>query len=471
MSAIELKNVTFSYDGEHTVLNHVDFAAEYGEFTLLAGASGSGKSTVLSFISGIIPGITPGDLRGDVCIGGASILGAAMSDICRRVGIVLQNPEAQIVHRLVEDEIAFGLENLGFSEDVMTRQIDTVCRMMELDKAWQTRTLSGGQKQRLMTAATLAMGQKVLILDEPLANLDQDGAQALMALMKSLAENGYAVVIVEHRLDVVLPYADALWSVEGGTLKRETEKAAYLSRQTRRIADTLPPWQETTPLLELRHVAFHAGGREILKDITFTIPQGVRMAILGENGCGKTTLLRLITRLSQPTGGTIVQHLDGRFDSTRRIHKDWFKAVGVVYQNPSYQLILPTVRQEIAFGAASEAYADEIMEQFSISHLAERHPQSLSEGQKRRVTIAAIAATRPRLLILDEPTVGQDYRGLEEQVQLLNELHRQTGCTMLTVTHDMRCAEALSDRAVLIENGTIAREGGKELVREWFGIA
>ncbi len=470
MRAVALQDVCFSYDGQNQVLKHISFTAEHGEITLLAGPSGCGKSTLLAILSGIIPNITPGTLTGEVSIDGASILGRGTDEICRQVGIVLQNPEAQIVHKRVEDEIAFGLENLGLAEDRIARQIETVCKLMDLDTDWQTRTLSGGQKQRLMTASTLAMGQKILVLDEPLANLDQTGGRELMELLRDLAGHGYAVIVVEHRLDLVLPYADALWAMENGTVHRVAETEAYLRTQTRKIGDTLPPFTPGDDLFTLEHISYRVGERDILQDVTFSVPRGARMVILGENGCGKTTLLRLIARLNRPTGGKLTQHLEPGFDRRSRPDRAWFRAVGVVYQNPNYQLFMPTVRQEVAFGAVSQDYADEILEQFSIAHLADRHPQSLSEGQKRRVSIAAIAATKPKALLLDEPTVGQDYRGLKEQVELLNELHRQSGCTMLTVTHDVRCAEALCDRAVLIADGVVQRQGGKELVRAYFGV-
>ncbi len=469
MSAVELRDVCFSYDGQTQVLEHIFFTAEHGQITLLAGPSGCGKSTLLSILSGIIPHITPGHLSGEAAIDGESILDRGTEEICRRVGIVLQDPEAQIVYQQVEDEIAFGLENMGLPEEKIARQIDTVCDLMGLCRDWKTRTLSGGQKQRLMVAATLAMGQKILILDEPLANLDQTGGRELMELLRDLAGHGYAVIVVEHRLDMVLPYADVLWSMEHGCVHRIEEKEAYLRARTQKIADTLPPFSPENDLFSLEHVSYQVGGREILKDVTFSVPRGARMVILGENGCGKTTLLRLIARLDRPTGGSIRQALDPRFDRRRKPDKAWFRSVGVVYQNPNYQLFMPTVRQEVAFGAVSAAYADEMLARFSITHLADRHPQSLSEGQKRRVSIASIAASQPKVLLLDEPTVGQDYRGLREQVELLNELHRQTGCTMLTVTHDVRCAEALCDRAVLIAEGTARQQGGKELVRAYFG--
>lgn len=189
---------------------------------------------------------------------------------------------------------------------------------------------------------------------------------------------------------------------------------------------------------------------------------------MGENGCGKTTFLRLLARLYKPSRGDILQSIDSKLGQKPKGGKEWFKKVGVVYQNPNYQLFMPTVQQEIEFGAESQEYAKEIMEQFGITHLAERHPQSLSEGQKRRVSIAAVVAARPEVLLLDEPTVGQDYAGLSDMIHILNRIHEQSGNTMITITHDMRCAEALCDYAVLIKDGVIDRVGGKELVHQYF---
>ena len=468
MNAIDLRQVSFSYDGMTKILENTDFTAEYGEVTLLSGHSGEGKSTLMYIVSGIIPNVNYGELSGEVLVGGESIKGRKMGDICRKVGVVLQNADEQIIQKIVEDEIAFGCENLAFPPEKIQKQIDIVCNLLKLDKSWKCRTLSGGQKQRLITASTLAMGQKIIILDEPLANLDKDGAAMLMGTLRSLAQAGYCVVVIEHRLDMVLPFVDTVWHIGDRTVKRIEDKAAYLQAQMAKIGDSCPIYAVQSSLFELKSVKFSVKDREILKDISLEIPKGGRTVFLGENGCGKTTLMRLIARLYKPTGGNITQYIDEKFKQKPKGSKAWYKKVGVVYQNPDYQLFMPTVRQEISFGAKSEEYAAEIAELFGVKHLWEHHPQSLSEGQKRRVSIAAVAACEPEVLLLDEPTVGQDYDGLCQMVEILNKLHEQTGNTMITITHDVRCAEALCDRAYLIADGVVQRSGGKELVREYF---
>ncbi len=468
MNAIELKNVSFSYDGKTKILENVDFTAEYGEVTLLSGLSGEGKSTLMYIIGGIIPNVRCGEMSGEVFVDGEKTNGKKLGYICRKAGVVLQNADEQIVHKIVEDEIAFGCENLAFSPERIQKQIDIVCKLMKLDPGHKCRTLSGGQKQRLITASTLAMGQKIVILDEPLANLDKDGAAMLMSTLRALAKAGYCVIVIEHRLDMVLPFVDTVWHIGGLTVKKVENKREYLLRQTAKIEDDCPAYVMREPMFELKDVKFSVRERSILSGVTVDIPGGGRTVLLGENGSGKTTLMRLIAKLNKPTGGTILQHMDPAFDRKRRGNKEWFKKVGVVYQNPDYQLFMPTVGREISFGAKSVGRAEEIAKLFGVEHLWDRHPQSLSEGQKRRVSIAAVVSCEPEVLLLDEPTVGQDYDGLKAMTEILNRLHRESGNTMITVTHDVRCAEALCDRAFVLENGVVTKSGGKELIGEYF---
>ncbi|MBQ9511545.1 MAG: ABC transporter ATP-binding protein [Clostridia bacterium] len=215
-------------------------------------------------------------------------------------------------------------------------------------------------------------------------------------------------------------------------------------------------------MITLDRVGFTAGKRQILKSVSLDIKKGERTLLIGENGCGKTTLLRLIAGLNRPSSGKIT------YSKIKFNRKNRYKKIGVVYQNPDYMLFMPTVRQEIAYNAVSTDYAEELIELFGLSKIAERHPQSLSEGQKRRVSIAAVLASDPEILLLDEPTVGQDYDGLKEMVEILNGIHEKSGNTMITVTHDVRCAGALCDKAAIIRNGIVAETGGREIAIKFF---
>lgn len=459
--AIELKNYSFSYNGGQEILKNCSFSLKYGEFALLSGVSGEGKSTLASAITGIIPHSINGESDGEILIDEEPIADLRITDIARKVGYVIQNPDSQIFHSKVADEIAFGCENLNMEPAVIADRINYVCSLLDLDPDAPTKTLSGGQKQRLMVACILAMGQKILLLDEPLANLDLAGSNLLLKILKNLCAKGYAVLLIEHRLDVVTPHVDRVFILEHGVVK-ESEKQALSNEYFRRLHANPSTVSANNTLVTLNNLTYSVKETKILKQVSFSVQKGERIVILGENGSGKTTLLRQIAGLIKPTSGSI----DTRF-KVKRGSRDWFRAVGYIYQDPSYQLFMPSVREEIAYGAEPD-WADRCLDMFELKELSERHPHSLSEGQQRRLSIAAGSATTPQLLLLDEPTVGQDFGHLDSLVQNLNLLHSETGNTMITITHDYRCAEALADRVIWIKDGVIFNEGDKSLIEEYF---
>lgn len=451
-TAISVRDVSFAYDAApENTLENVSFDISYGEFVLLCGMSGEGKSTLLSIISGVIPNINHGKLSGSVFIDGKDVTALKISERARLVGSVLQNADEQIVYDCAKDEIAFGLENLNTPNEEITRRIAACCELMQVDKNAGTRNMSGGQKQRLITASTLAMGQRIIILDEPLANLDNRGAHILLSALRELSKSGYAVLLVEHRFDVIKPYIDKVMTIEN--------KGVRLSEEiSETVVKTLPPVQGRgigEVLIRLKRLSFSAGKRTILDGIDFEVKKGERTVILGDNGCGKTTLLRTVSRLNKPSSGEFIQSIV----RSRRACSEWFSKVGYVYQNPTYQLFMPTLLSEIAFRAKSPEKAQELIDSLGLSGLEKRHPQSLSEGQKRRAGIAAICAGEPEVLILDEPTVGQDFDNLKRIVDTVNKLNRETGCAVVTVTHDKRCIAALCDRAVIMSDGHIVKTG------------
>lgn len=460
--AIRLKEVSFKYDGaKENVLENINLTVEYGETVLLSGVSGEGKSTLLSIINGVIPFVNSGEFSGSVEIDGKDVTKLKISERSKLIGTVLQNADEQIIYDLVNEEIAFGCENLNIASEEIDRRIERFTTLMQIEKNAKTKTLSGGQKQRLITASTLAMEQKIIILDEPLANLDTHTAHILLKALRNLANSGYAVLIVEHRLDVVKNYIDKVMRIENKQLFTSTNINDLNSG-----IKTIPHADGSLPgevLIKGEKLFFAAGNRNIIDGLDIEIRAGERIVLLGENGCGKTTLMRMLARLNKPNDGALSQTIT----KSKKANSKWFSKVGYVYQNPTYQLFMPTLLSEISFKAKSEEMARKMINAFGLSGLEQRHPQSLSEGQKRRASIAAVCASEPTVLFLDEPTVGQDYKNLCKTVETVNKINKNLGTAIVTVTHDKRCAGALADRVLIMENGKISRQGDYRLANEF----
>lgn len=460
--AIRLKEVSFKYDGAaENVFENINLTVEYGETVLLSGVSGEGKSTLLSIINGVIPFVNSGEFSGSVEIDGKDVTKLKISERSKLIGTVLQNADEQIIYDLVNEEIAFGCENLNIASEEIDRRIERFTTLMQIEKNAKTKTLSGGQKQRLITASTLAMEQKIIILDEPLANLDTHTAHILLKALRNLANSGYAVLIVEHRLDVVKNYIDKVMRIENKQLFTSTDINDLNSG-----IKTIPHADGSLPgevLIKGEKLFFAAGDRNIIEGLDIEIRAGERIVLLGENGCGKTTLMRMLARLNKPNDGALSQTIT----KSKKANSKWFSRVGYVYQNPVYQLFMPTLLSEISFKAKSEEIARKMINAFGLSGLEQRHPQSLSEGQKRRASIAAVCASEPTVLFLDEPTVGQDYKNLCKTVETVNKINKNLGTAIVTVTHDKRCAGALADRVLIMENGKISRQGDYRLANEF----
>lgn len=460
--AIKLKEVSFKYDGaKENVLENINLTVEYGETVLLSGISGEGKSTLLSIINGVIPFVNSGEFSGSVEIDGKDVTKLKISERSKLIGTVLQNADEQIIYDLVNEEIAFGCENLNIASEEIDKRVERFTTLMQIEKSAKTKTLSGGQKQRLITASTLAMEQKIIILDEPLANLDTHTAHILLKALRNLANSGYAVLIVEHRLDVVKNYIDKVMRIENKQLFTSTDINDLNSG-----IKTIPHADGPLPgevLIKGEKLLFAAGDRNIIEGLDIEIRAGERIVLLGENGCGKTTLMRMLARLNKPSDGMLSQTIT----KSKKANSKWFSKVGYVYQNPTYQLFMPTLLSEISFKAKSEEMAREMINAFGLSGLEQRHPQSLSEGQKRRASIAAVCASEPTVLFLDEPTVGQDYKNLCKTVETVNKINKNLGTAIVTVTHDKRCAGALADRVLIMENGKISRQGDYRLANEF----
>lgn len=463
---IKVNNLSFKYNEDY-ILKDINISIDEGEFVLLTGGSGEGKSTLIYLLSGIIPNLIYGTVEGEIFIYNENILNQRVNEICKKVGIVLQNADNQIIEKCVEDELAFGGENIGLKPDVIKQKISLISGLFNLDKKAICRKLSGGQKQKLITGSTLLMGQKIIILDEPLANLDEESSIELVRILQALIKKQYTIIVAEHRLDLIMPYVTKLFKVEEKSV-REYKKDEYNKRELSNIIKpNIDKITCKTPLFLFKNVSYCVKEKTILENLNFEINKGEKVLLLGENGIGKTTLMRIIGNLNKYKG-EYVSFLRDNNKILNKPSKAWFKKVGVVYQNPNYQLFMKTVKEEVYFNAYSKEYAQYIISLFELENLLNRHPQSLSEGQKRKLSIAAILAVKPEVLLLDEPTVGQDFNSLKRLVEILNLIHQQTGNTMITITHDKRCAEALSERVLLLKNKNTLVEGDNSLIKTCF---
>ncbi len=450
-------------------LTDITLRIEPGERVLLLGASGAGKSTLLHGLAGVLGGDEEGEARGELRIDGHP---AAASR--GRAGLVLQDPDSQVILARVGDDVAFGCENLGVPrEEIWPRvreALDAVGLDVPLDRP--TKALSGGQKQRLALAGALAMRPGLLLLDEPTANLDPDGvAEVRDAVGRVVDATGATLVVVEHRVEVWLPLVSRVVVIGSGGVVADGSPAEVLGARGAELAEAgvwvpgIPPAAPSPPahapgeaLLSARGLAVErVRGVPVASGIELDVQAGAALAIVGPNGAGKSTLGLTLAGLLPPAGGEVTA-ADVLSAGVGRAPIEWrsrdlLTRIGTVFQDPEHQLLAKTVREELevgprALGLDDEATAsrvDELLERLRLSALARANPYTLSGGEKRRLTVAAALATAPRVLVLDEPTFGQDARTWAELVALLARL-RDDGAAIVTITHDEAVVTALHAR-------------------------
>lgn len=467
MASLVIKDLSLLYpDAKEPTLKDINLSVSGGQLVLLCGRTGIGKTSLLKVLSRLIPEECEGDIRGDVIVNGQSISGMAIVDMAKAIGFVSQDPEAQIFHETVHREMLFGPENLGIPKAEAYRQEAWSLSAWKLDPNQKTLSLSGGQKALLMVSAILAMDRPILILDEPLANLDIANALRLLRLLKTLAKTqGKLILLAEHRTDLVLPFADLSYHLANGHLlpgigEAETQKTLLPIKGFSDFSHA-PVLESATDLsVQYDH-------KPILSDVSLSIHPGETVAILGTNGQGKTTLLNRLSGLVNPNRGkaspirqTIVRK---RFGS-----RAWFSHVAMVFQNPSYELFNDTVQEELCFHVPDKEDALKMGEALGLAPMFGRHPQSLSEGEKRKVTIAAALAKKPDILFLDEPTVGQDHQSLLKILTLLNAVSKERKMATVLVTHDESVALALADSAYLLSDHRLTPLASPKAIADYF---
>lgn len=451
-------------------LRDISLRIEPGERVLLLGASGAGKSTLLHGLAGVLGGDEEGEAAGQLLIDGLPASAAR-----GRAGLVLQDPDSQVILARVGDDVAFGCENLGIPRDEIWRRVDAALDAVGLDVPLDrpTKALSGGQKQRLALAGSLAMRPGLLLLDEPTANLDPAGViEVREAVQRMLQVQRTTLIVVEHRLDVWLPLIDRVIVIgdagSGGGVIADGHPDVVLAAQGERLAQAgvwvpgFPPRHPNPPssapgeaLLSARELGVaRVRGTTVASGIDVDVRAGSALAITGPNGAGKSTLGLTLAGLLPPAAGAVTA-TDALAADAGPHPIDWtsrqlLTRIGMVFQEPEHQLLASTVREELAIGPRSlglseaeiASRGDELLQRLRLDRLAQANPYTLSGGEKRRLTVAAALATRPRVLILDEPTFGQDARTWQELVAMLADL-RDAGTALVTVTHDLDVVAAL----------------------------
>ncbi len=524
-------DVSFAYVGAaRAALRHVNLGVAPGEVVLVTGASGCGKSTLALALCGLIPSRVHGELRGRVMFGSTALSGLKPYEAAQLVGMVFQNPNLQLINQTVQSEVAFGPENLALPQPEIAARVDwclDVTGMNGMRKAAVV-TLSGGQKQRTAIAATLAMRPRVLVLDEPLSDLDPVGAQEVLSTLQRLArDGGTGVIIIEHRVDEVAPWADRVVLMDDGRVVLDqpprvawAERGPWLATGVGipdmvRLAHAVPEafgsalplsveeaaeavrgtWFQTAlataaterrtglgngataatgpaagtgpaigpPVLSWDGVSVQFDGKRAVDDVTLAINEGEWVAMIGANGSGKSTLTGLTVGLGKPSAGVV--RFRGRPVRPGKVFEHAAQ-VALLLQAADDMLFETTVLKELEFGFRFRARpkdpvldVPEAIEFFGFAGREEDSPWELSQGGRQRLALAALLVGAPGVLVLDEPTTGQDADHMRAFLRLLDRVRARTGITIVTVTHDIRGLASRAARVVLLGDGRVRADG------------
>jgi energy-coupling factor transport system ATP-binding protein len=507
---VQFDRVTYKHYGKPApVLTDVSISIKRGSFTLLVGPSGSGKSTFCMLLNGIIPNLLGGKLSGLVMVNGQDVSKTPVQELAKSTGMLFQDPEWMFATLRVEDEVAFGPENLQRKPEDILQSVEKSLDYVNLSPLRKNLVwaLSGGQIQKLGLAAVLAMEPPLIVLDEPTANLDPATTHSVHELILRLRDEGKTVVLVTKDLDEFMAQADDMIVLANGKLVAQgapreviqshgaellelgvwlpepAEIGLRLRQQGKLPAGELPITVDEAAgaMKNIRFKAVKAPDRDksvgevlvrassiqfgysrktrALRGVSFEIRKGELVAIVGQNGAGKSTLSKLLVGLLKPSGGEMTMF--GRKARDWNV-QDLANDVALVFQNPEHQFLCDTVHEELEYSLLAQEIVDSVevdrrvkamLERLDIADTAESHPFSLSAGAKRRLGVATmLVGGRARLLIVDEPTYGQDKRLTERLMELINVLRRE-GITVLMITHDMRLVDAHIERAIVMANG------------------
>lgn len=519
--AIAVNGFSFSYRGSGAwQLSSVTTALARGERLAVMGATGAGKSTLAMALNGLIPHHHEGQVHGTILVDGMDTAQVSTTDLVRRVGLVMQDPETQITGQTVLSDAAVGPANLGLPKADVLEQAREALRlvgMSDLD-ARDATALSGGQKQRLAIAGIIAMRPDILVLDEPTSELDPQATAEVFEVVKRLsAGTDTSLIMIDHEPEIIAEWADRLLVLSEGRVAYDgppqaffadadavadaslrapqvaqvaielTERGAYDGRipATLEEAERLLPrfgderigLRDPEPVVSgdvlveargLGHV--YPNGVDALAGVDVDIRAGEFLAVLGRNGAGKTTFARHLNGLLRPSSGSL--RIAGE-DSADFSVGQLAAHVGYVFQNPDHQIFANSVREEIGFGLKNQGWeadriaarVDEVLERVDMARFADRHPFTLGKGQRQRLAVASVLALEPEVLVIDEPTTGQDHVGAQAMLELIRDLN-SSGHAVVMITHDMTLVAEYARRVLLFGNGRLLAD---TVPRELFG--
>ena len=498
------------------MLDHINLTVPQGGYLVILGPSGSGKSTLCLTFNGVIPQSIPGDMSGDVLINSLNTKDHHVHELADSVGIVLQNPESQLFAMSVEEELAFGPENLGLPREEIIKRIEEALTTINIsDRERFPFSLSGGEKQKLAIASMLTMKPSYLVLDEPTSQLDPRGRKDVFSVLKELHSEGMSMVVVEHDTEHIVEHAQEVVVLKDGCVVKcgspedvfsDVEGMKELGIQVPEVAEfthalytrglidrvyvtlegaaaikehlkiTKNHKKEMTktrvtkkarkdePVVEVKSLFFqYADGPSVLTHVDLSIYKGEIVALVGQNGSGKTTLVKHFNGLLRPVKGEIL--VDRELVAKKSV-AEMARKVGYVFQNPDHQIFADTVFDEVEFGLKNlgvpeqerKEKVEQVLQQTDLSRYKDVHPTSLSGGEKQRLAIASVLVMDPQILILDEPTTGLDLPSSRSIINLVKTLHSR-GHTVVLVTHDMKLVAEMATRIVILKEGEIAADG------------
>jgi len=535
-NAIKLNNVSYRYPSAvEPCLKNVSLTVRKGKFVVLMGATGAGKTTLSLCLNGLIPQLLEGELTGQISVAGHDVRKTAVQSLARGLGLVLQDPETQIIGRTVEEDTAFGPRNFLVPLEEIKRRVNQTLQKVRLTgyHSRLTEELSGGEKQRLAIAGVLVMEPEILVLDEPTSELDPVGRSEIYETLDDLRrERDLTILLVEHSLEEVIKKADEVVVLNQGEVvwrgvPTELFRNILLLRQfgikpipvsligwdfykrgwisladipldipsaERLIRALLPKYghcqwleqrkgQQKGRLLRKRElnqsekvsavqvsdlIYQYNSGRQALKGINLTIEAGEFVALIGQNSAGKTTLAKHLKGLLKPTSGNVL--IDG-MNTLQYDTSQLSKTIGYVFQNPDHQIFSVTVEKELEFGLKNAGFkgqeikerVEQVLQYTGLERYRSVHPFSLGKGERQMIAVASILVLKPKLLIIDEPTTGSDWSGVQTMMALISQLHT-AGTTIIMISHDMDLVAQYAKRVIVLKDGSVILDGNPQEV-------